>query len=122
MGERGREWGGGVWWGGMKRKGGGGQEGITYSLSPLPLFHFLDLHPCMPVQTILFFSFRPAFSSQASPPLLLKGRRSAIELRMQVIVLALEAIHLALQIGVQGETDSEQKDWHELITIPDAAD
>jgi hypothetical protein len=41
---------------------------------------------------------------------------------MQVIVLALEAIHLALQIGVQGETDSEQKDRNELITIPDAAD
>ena len=41
---------------------------------------------------------------------------------MQFIVLALEAIHLASQIGVQGETDSEQKYWHELITIPDAAD
>jgi hypothetical protein len=76
----------------------------------------------MPVQTILFFFSRPAFTSLASPQLLLKGRRSAIELRMQVIVLALEAIHLALQIGVQGETDSEQEDRHELITIPDAAD
>jgi hypothetical protein len=42
--------------------------------------------------------------------------------RLQAIIFALGAIHLAFRVGVQGGIDMNLKDWQELITIHEAAD
>ena len=76
----------------------------------------------MPHHIILLHVLRPALSTPDSLPCPINEPTLYLQRRLKVTSLALEAIHLALQIRVQGGIDMDQKDRQDLIRISEAAD